>query len=240
MRRILLAAALVTTLWTAGCSGPTASTAITTTSEGEAHRSAPGKDAAFDNAALIRFFNADSQHPTLTVYLQKHPLFTDVAYRKITPYMETERGYSLFTLSPEAKTDLNSRRRELFPGRHYTLIALPTKKGEARLESFSDNLGRIDPGQARVRLVNATTSVKDLDLYIQSTSTRVLRGSGSGDIVSFAEMYAADVEIRADNKPAAGTLASLKVEPNKLYTFIAVDDGGKLDVVQIVDELESK
>lgn len=240
MRRILLAAALVTTLWTGGCSGPTASTSLTTTSEGEANRAAPGREAALHDTALIRFFNADAHRTPITVYSQKQAVFSGVAYKMITPYQEIERGYSQFTLRHDGDKDLAATRRELFPGRHYTLISIPTKKAEARLESFSDNLGRIDPGQARVRLINATASVKDLDLYIRSTSTRVLRGSGGGDIVSFAEMYAADVEIRADNKPATGSLADLKVEPGKLYTFIAVDDGGKLDVVQIVDELESK
>jgi hypothetical protein len=238
MRRILLAAALVTTLGTVGCGGPTSETSITTTSEGEAHRSEPGKSAARDNTALIRFFNADSQRPSLAVYSQNNAVFNDVAYKKITSYQEADRGVTQFALSADGK--MEPTRRELFPGRHYTFIALPAKKGEGHLESLSDNLGRIEPGQARVRLINATTTVKDLDLYIQSTSTRVLRGSGSGDIVSFAEMYAADVEIRADNKPASGTLANLKVEPGKLYTFVAVNDGGNLDIVQIVDELESK
>ena len=240
MRHSLLTAVLATTLWTAGCSGPTLSTSVTTTSEGEANRAAPGKEAALHDTALTRFFNADSHHTPITVYAQKQPVFSDVAYKSITSYSEEPRGVTQFSLRSDGKTDLASTRRELFPGRHYTLIALPTKKGEVHLESFSDNLGRIDPGQARVRLINATTSITDLDLYVQGTDTRILRGTGSGDILSFAEMYAADVEIRTGHKPVPKTLSNLKVDPGKLYTFIAVDDGTKLDVIQVVDQLESK
>jgi hypothetical protein len=233
-----LMAVLVTALWITGCSGPTSSTSITTTSEGEANRAGPGREAALNNAALVRFFNADSQRMQLSVFSQKKPVFSDIAFKSITPYKEVERGVSQFFLRADGPSDLAHARRELFPGRHYTLIALPSKKGEARIESFSDNLGQIDPGLARVRLINATTTFKDLDLFAQGTNSRILRGSGSGDVVSFAEMYGGNVEIRANNKPAPRSLATLMVKPGKLYTFIAVDSGNALEVVQVVDQLE--
>ncbi len=240
MRHLCLIAVCGTAIWTAGCSGPTSSTSITTTSEGEASRAAPGRSAAVNNAALVRFFNADAQRTPITVYAQKQAVFSDVAYKTITPYREEERGVTRFTLRADGKTDLAANQRELFPGRHYTLIALPSKKGRARLESFSDNLGAIDPDRARVRLINATNHVGDLDLYVQGTDTRVLHGSDTGDVLSFAEMYAATVEIRADKKAATKELSNLMVEPGRLYTFIALDDGGKLELVQVVDQLESK
>lgn len=238
--RTCLTAVLASALWTAACSGPTSSTSFTTTSEGEANRAIPGREAALNNAALARFFNADSKRTSLSIYAQKKPVFSNIEFKKLTPYQEVDRGYTLFALrAPDQEKDLAATaRRELFPGRHYTLIALPNREGEPQLRSLSDNLGQIDPGLARVRLINATSTFKDLDLFVQGTNTRVLRGSGSGDIVSFAEMYGGNVEIRAENTPMPRPLATLKVEPGKLYTFVAVDSGSALEVVQVIDQLE--
>jgi hypothetical protein len=238
MRYALLTPLFGMLLWTAGCSPKTAEPSVTATSEGQETQATSGKAAAYRDTALLRFFNADPGHPALDVMGAKDPLFNQVKYKSITPYIEAARGVTQFATSAGGAKNLATTRRELFPGRHYTVMALPGKKGAARLVSFSDDLGKIDPEQARVRLINATTDIDDLDLYIQGTDTRVLHGSGSGDVVSFAEMYAAMVEIRPSKKSVPKAFSNLMVEPGRLYTFVAVDDGGTLDVVQIVDRLE--
>jgi hypothetical protein len=161
-----------------------------------------------------------------------------VAYKSITPYVEFERGVTQFSTEGNGSDKSTSARRELFPGRHYTLIALPGKKGGTRLETFSDDLGKLDPNQARVRLINATTSGDELNLYVQGTNTRILRGSDSGEIVAVAEMYAATVEIRPERKSVTKAFSDLTVDPGRLYTFIAVNNGAALDVVQIEDRVE--
>ena len=127
MRHLCLIAVCGTAIWTAACSGPTSSTSVTTTSEGEASRAVPGKEAALGNAGLIRFFNADPQRKSLSVYSQKKLVFSNIAYKKITPYKEAERGVSMFTLRAADKADLANNRRELFPGRHYTCSRCRTK-----------------------------------------------------------------------------------------------------------------
>src|SRR3569623_2097844 len=115
MRNLCLIAVCSTAFWTAACSGPTSSTSVTTTSEGEASRAVPGKQAALGNTGLIRFFNADPQRKSLSVYSQKKPVFSNITYKSITPYQEAERGVSLFTLRADDKADLATNRRELFP-----------------------------------------------------------------------------------------------------------------------------
>ena len=75
-----------------------------------------------------------------------------------------------------------------------------------------DNLAEIEPGNARVRLINATPDVDDLDLYIAGTKTRVQHGMDASVGTSFTDVAPGMLEIRPANKPAPPQLSNLKVE----------------------------
>jgi hypothetical protein len=132
--------------------------------------------------------------------------------------------------------------RELVPGRHYTLVALPRRKGGTRLAILSDWLGLIESGQTRVRLINATADVDDLDLFLAGTTNHVLHGVDVGRTTtsSFADMDAGMVEIRTPGHPAPTLLAKLNVESNRLYTFVVIGHSGALDLIEIVDRTETR
>lgn len=222
-----------------GCSPKTEGPSVTTTSEGQKTEAPSGTAAARDNFALVRFVNADPRSK-LDLSTLDTSLFTDVEYKSVTAFKETERGYAQFKVrNPGAAKEISSARRELFPGRHYTVIAFPQKKGGDMVLTFSDNLGKIDPGGVRLRLINATEDIEDLELYIAGESKPLLRGVEAGKIASYIDMEPGSVEIHtAKNKPSP-RFANLKVEADRLYTFVALGTSKDPDLVQIVDRIEN-
>jgi hypothetical protein len=189
----------------------------------------------------VRLINADPGGKGVDLVRGNEKFFSDVPYKSITAYMEAPRGTALFKLrAADGTKNLSAGHQELLTGRHYTLVALPKKKGGARLSIFSDNLGMLEPGETRVRLINATIDVDDLDLFIAGTKNHILHGidAGTATTTSFADMEAGTVEIRLPNRPAPTLVAKLKVESDHFYTFIVVGIADAPDVIQIVDRIE--
>ena len=239
MRLIIVGALGSAVLWITGCTPKTTSPSVTTTSEGPGTEAPAGTTAARNNTALVRFVNADPGEKELDIVSGNDRLFSKVVYKSITSYVEVPRGVTQFKLRAAGGTeDLTTGRRELFPGRHYTLVALRRGKGETRLATLSDNLGLLDPGEVRVRLINATTDIDDLDLFMTGTKNRILHGIDGGGITSFTDMEAGSVDIRPANRPASAQLSNLKVEADRLYTFIVVGTASNPDVIPVVDRTE--
>jgi hypothetical protein len=214
---------------------------VTTTSEGQVTEAPAGKQAAQTGSALVRFVNADPNAKSLELWSGDQTLFPNVAYKSITHYEQLPRGYTQFKLrSKSNKDDVAATRRELFPGRHYTFVALPAKKGPALLVGLSDNLGALDPGQARVRLINATSDVDDLDLFKEGTNMRIAHGIDAGATTSFSDLTPGAVEVHQGNQPTPMKLSMLPVVADHLYTFIVVGSKDALDAVQIVDQIEQR
>jgi hypothetical protein len=169
--------------------------------------------------------------------------FSDVPFKTVTAYVAIPRGRMQFRLrAAGAEKDLAGNHQDLLPGRRYTLIAFPKEMGDARLMILSDKLGLLEPGETRVRLINATAGVDDLDLFLAGNTKRVLHGldAGMGVTTSFADMAPGDVEIRSPSRPAPTLLEKISVESDRLYTFIVIGSAGNLDVVRIVDRTESQ
>jgi hypothetical protein len=239
MRPVTIGAVVFVLFLSTSCSPQTSSPSVTTTSEGQVTEGPAGKDAAKEGTALVRFINADPGAKMLQVLAADKPLFQDIAYKTVTPYTELPRGYTQFKLHiPGAADEIAASRRELFPGRHYTLVALPPKKGKAILVTLSDNLGALDPGEARIRLINATTDVDDLDLFKEGTNNRIAHGVDAGAVTSFTDSTPGSVEVHKANQPTPMKLSMLPVESDRLYTFIVVGSANSLDAVQVVDRIE--
>ena len=239
MRPVVLGALVSALFFTASCRPKTTESSVTTTSEGQLTEALPGKTAAALDTALVRFINADPAGKPLDVVTGKDVLFSAIAYKSITEYRLMPRGVTQFKLrSAGATEDMSSTRRELFPGRHYTLVALPDKKGPASLTSLSDNLGLLEPGQARVRLINGTSDVDDLDLFREGTKIRIAHGVDAGATTSFTDVAPGKVEVHQANRLPSMALSMLPIEADRLYTFIVLGKAASLDAVQVVDRME--
>jgi hypothetical protein len=190
----------------------------------------------------VRFVNADLESAGADVFSADRKLFSGVPVKGVTGYLEIPRGRTQFKLRAlDGEEDLATiGNRELVPGRHYTLVALPRRQGGTRLAILADWLGLIEPGHTRVRLVNATADVDDLDLFLTGTRTAIVHGVDLGRVntSSIGEMEPGVVEVRAPSTAMPSVLGKLDVESNRFYTFIVVGRASSLDLIQIVDMIE--
>ena len=232
----LCAISASTVLWTSSCS-LTTSPSTTTTSEGQKSQAPAGMKAARADKALVRFINADPSGST-DVWMDGMRLFANTAYKTITPYQEVLAHVGEFRLRESGGTkELAANHREMFQGRHYTLIALPEQNHSSRLASISDDLGWVEPGEAGVRLINATTDVDDLDLYLEGSNKRIGHAVDPGMANSITEVLPGTLEIRRPGNPAFEGLANLKVEENRVYTFIVDGTTGYLELMRVEDRI---
>ncbi|MEP6960573.1 MAG: DUF4397 domain-containing protein [Acidobacteriota bacterium] len=242
MRRAVFGVLLSTALWTAGCSSSlTTEPSVTTSSDSATTKAPAGTIVAQEGNALVRLVNADPGSKGIDISWGDKNFFSDAAYKSITAYKEAPRGVAMFKLRVAGSPDnVSGDHQELLPGRHYTLIALPKEKGGARLSILNDNLGTLDPGITRVRLINATANVDDLDLFSEGTKNHILHGvdAGTKAVMSYADMEGGTVEIRSPNRPSPTLVGKFKVEANCLHTFIVIGAGTSLDVIQIVDRIQ--
>ncbi|MEI9813946.1 MAG: DUF4397 domain-containing protein [Acidobacteriota bacterium] len=232
------AALLSLSLFAAAC-GPTLTTdpSVTTTSKGDQQPAPPGKSAARASKALVRAVNAN---PADTDIVWGHEeLFNKVAFKTVTPYAEVPIGRAMFALrGADTGEKLSGGHQDLLPGRHYTVLALPAKAGKTLLTVMSDNLGGLESGESRVRLINATKDVKELDLYTgASDEDRLLHGvrAGSSAAMSFVDMTVGPAQIRISGHPTM--LEKIDIEPDRMYTLIVVGQASALDVIKIVDRV---
>ena len=243
MRHLLPGVVVAALLWSAGCgSSVTSDPSVTTTSSGQSSEGPAGATAAQRGNVLVRFVNADLEGPGADVFSADRKLFSNVAAKGVTGYLEIPRGRKQFKLRAVDGTEdvATIGNRELVPGRHYTLVALPRRQGGTRLAILADWLGLIEPGQTRVRLINATADVDDLDLFLAGSTTHVVHGIDVGRVTtsSIGEMEPGVVEIRAPRVDMPAALAKINVESNRFYTFVVVGRTSALDLVQIVDMIE--
>jgi len=220
-----------------GCSKSSDSPSVTTTSEGQKVESPAAREAAKENQGLVRFINADPSGAARELLIDKMTLFRDVAFKGITGFVEVPRQAVKVRLREVGGTkDLAETNLEVFPGRHYTLVALPGKKGSL-LYDIGDDLDNPETGHVKVRLINGT-SVNDLNLYRDGTKTKVQKNVDAGFSSRILEAPAGTFDIRADRKPQAPMLSNIILEPDRLYTLVVVGDPSRMEIVTVEDRLK--
>jgi len=235
--RFLAAALAAATLWTTGCDRKTASPLETKTSGGQASEAPAGKSAARKDKALVRFVNGDPSATPKELWLGDARLFSGIAYRAVTPYVEVPSQANQFRLREENGTDsIASVHDELFAGRSYTYVAMPGKS-RLSLAEISDDLAPPKPGKAKVRLINATLEIDHLDLHRTGVAKKIgtVQAGASTD---FKDVDPGTFEIRPAKQPLSARLSNLIVEPDHFHTFVILGRSGDLDALLIEEHLD--
>lgn len=224
-----------------GCTTTTQVPSETVTSEGQRSQAPAGTTVARSDQALVRFINADAQGRTMNLYTRSGVLFQNVQFKEVTPYTPVPAEAVQFVVrTPDGGgKELASEWEEMFAGRHYSLIVVPDARGKGKLTAIDDNLSMPKEGHAKVRMINATTHVDDLNLAVSSNKEIVQKGVDPAQATRFKEVPAGDLEIRPSKQSAPPMLSQLKVAPGHFYTFVVIGPPDKLDVVTIQDELRT-
>jgi hypothetical protein len=241
MRPILTIALAAQLAFIAGCERKTTSASETVTSDGHTSQAPAGVAVARSDRALIRFINADPAGKPRELWSIDTRIFSSVPYKAITAYVEVPTKVLQFKVrEANGPEDLITAREELFAGRHYTLVAIPRKDGTSILLKISDVLNPPKPGLAKVRLINATPGVDNLDLYRAGSKKKIEKGVDADGTTKFTEVDPGMFEIRPAKQPVAARLQHLPVEADRFYTFVVVGKTGDLDLVRVEDKLNAE
>ncbi|HEX8688251.1 MAG TPA: DUF4397 domain-containing protein, partial [Pyrinomonadaceae bacterium] len=146
-----------------------------TTKTGAGTTTAPAAaEVAGRNNALVRFVHAVPGLAAVDLYAGDGRAFDGVAYKYVTAYRELPSASGVYRLrlaGQEAGEPLAEKTEGFGTGRHHTVVALPaggtglfSKAEGVELRFVADELEPPSAGKARVRLVNASPDLGEVDL----------------------------------------------------------------------------
>jgi hypothetical protein len=161
----------------------------------------------------------------------------NVGYGAVSKYMRLPQGTYALAMVPAGENDPNatpvvSGKVDITAGKAETLAAIG-KNADLKTTVFSDDLDAVNGGDARVRVVQASVTHKDVD--VTAGSTTVASGAGFGDVTKYATVPAgtASLELKAGSDTQT---VSQKVTAGSAHTFFVIDDAkGNLTVSPALD-----
>jgi Domain of unknown function (DUF4397) len=251
--RGLAAALLLVTA--AGCArlGSEQTGPVTTTTEAGSTTAPAASEVAARKNALVRFVHAVPGLAPVDVYAGDSKAFDAVIYKYVTAYRELPGASAPFRLrlaGQETAEPLAQETKSLGTGRHHTVVALHVggsgllSKGTGiELRFLTDELEPPSAGKARVRVVNASPDLGEVDLYATGRAEPVLKGANTGAATAYAETEPAGAGLevrRAGENITTLAVPGTKLEAGRLYTVFIV--GGtkgtaKLESFVIEDQL---
>ncbi len=223
----------------AACSAGRTERPVASDAAGNTSVSPSGTQAAAEGKSMVRLVNAIPTGPTINVMGDDRTLFTGVSYKTVTPYLEVTDNHVKFKLSPSsADTAIAANSEMMRDGGRYTIVALPDDNGGARLRILTDNVVP-DSGKAKVRVINAASGAKNVDVALQGQKDPLFKGVGYGSEAGYQEItpVTATVEIRRNNPDAHPVLIkNMHFEAGKSYSIVLSGSrSGSVEVITIED-----
>ncbi|MGH7629746.1 MAG: DUF4397 domain-containing protein [Gemmatimonadales bacterium] len=236
------AAAVSALLLTTACDRPETGTVTSRTETGTT--SAPSAETAErTDRSLVRVVNAIPGGKAIDIYAGDSAAFTNVAYKKVTPFRQMEPSAASFQIkaSPEGEP-IAENREAMADGGHYTIIAMPDEGGpdKRNLRVLNDDFAPVPGDKARLRLVNAIPGEDDLTLKLRGFDDELFsdvafqREAGWKDVDPFVGTL---VLLNGDGKEIA-RLSEMKVMGGKSFTLIATGRRNKADVITVTDDVK--
>jgi Domain of unknown function (DUF4397) len=147
----------------AGCGSKT-SQSTTSTAGGQTSTAPSGEKAANEKAALVRFVDAVPGR-NVSLAFGDTQLFSDVAYKTVTPYKEVageRHDFKLTSNRERANGSPVTNSEGLTKGNRYTVVAALDKNGAEKLDVINDSLSTPADGKAKVRVINASETEVDV------------------------------------------------------------------------------
>jgi hypothetical protein len=190
--------------------------------------------------ALVRVVNA-IPGDAIDIYAGDSAAFSAVGYTRATPYREIPDNLFNFQIKRSAGAEpLAENRENLKDGGHYTIVALPDEGGadKRNLRVLDDELTPVAADKARVRVINGVPGDTDVDLVLRGRDEPLFDGVNFKSEAGWNEFdpAAGALEVRPDNgKNVLATLADVKLEGGKTYTFVLSGKPGKYQLTKIED-----
>jgi hypothetical protein len=245
---LLLAAASGCARLDSGQTGP-----VTTRSDTGTTTAPAASEVAARKNALVRFVHAVPGLAPVDVFAGDGKAFEAVIYKYVTGYREMPTASAPFRLrlaGQDTAEPLAEETESLRTGRHHTIVALPaggsgllSKGSGIELRFLTDELEAPAAGKVRVRVVNASPDLGEVDLYATGRTEPLVKGAKAGAATAYAEAEPAGAGLevrRAGENITTLAVPATKMEAGRLYTVFIV--GGtkgtaKLESFVVEDQL---
>lgn len=245
---LLLAATL------AGCSrlGSEQAGPVTTKTDAGTTTAPSASEAGARGGALVRFVHAVPGLAPVDLFAGDTRAFDGVTFKQVAAYRELPGASGVYRLrlaGQETAQPLAEKSQGLGTGRHHTIVAFPatgsglfSKDDAVELRFVADEFEPPAAGRTRVRVVNASPDLGDVDLYATGRTEPLVRGAKTGAATAFAEAEpaGAGLEVRRSGENIT-TLAvpGGKLEAGRLYTIFIVGGtkgAAKLEAFVVEDQ----
>ena len=221
----------------AGCSvtGSGEPGPVTTRTEAGTTTAPPASEVAARKNALVRFVHAVPGLASVDLFAGDGKAFEGAAYKSATAFREMPTASALFRLrlaGQDAAEALAESKEGFGTGRHHTVVAVPARaaglfsKAEGvELRFLTDELEAPAAGKAKVRVVNASPDLDEVDVYATGRAEPLVKGAkfGAASAYGEAEPAGAGLEVRrAGENITTLNVPGLKIEPGRLYTIFIV------------------
>jgi hypothetical protein len=201
---------------------------VVSTTKGGTSVSPAGADAARSGKSMVRVINALPSKHKVELTGNDHTLFSDVLYKQVTPYAEVKDDLiALRVLTTEDNTLLADDHEIMIDGIRYTALVLPDAKGGTQLRIVRDDVAA-GAGKARLRVINASPTVKNADFAILGEKEALFTGVDFTDEAGFKDIVPATITL--DVRQSAKSVKPMILKPlhlvaGRAYTIVIV--GGK-------------
>jgi hypothetical protein len=220
--------------------------AVTSTTSTGTTTTPPAEVAETHGTAWVRVVNADPSLKTAVVFAGDSTAFSGVAYKQATAFKELPDDMFNFKVAAPGQTPENAmgdNHEKLGTGNHYTLIAFadegsPASKANVRV--LNDDLQPMTNGKARIRFINAAANAGELDLIARGQKDAIFEGVNFRNEAGWKDVdpMSGTLVVRPQHKEnVLATVANVKLEAGKSYTFIANGKPGMLNVIKITDDV---
>jgi hypothetical protein len=238
-----IAMTLTVLLMFTGCNQTRENQPVTTRTDKGTSTAPSSEQAERRDKALVRVINAAARDQKFDVYVGDNKILTSIGYKTVTPYKEvggTVRTLKVRPAGQESVEPLAQNTEMMMDGNCYTAVVMPDKNGKGvKLNVYSDNLVLPSADKTKVRVINASADVGDVDIYMKGRDKALFSGVGFASADGYAEVEPTRgvLETRLEGKK--GVVASVPnahFDAGKLYTVVIAGRLPKLEAVTVVDQ----
>ena len=217
---------------------------VTTKTEAGTTTAPSASEAAARKNALVRLVHTVPGLAPLDLYAGDTRAFEGVIYKYVTTYRELPSASGVYRLrlaGQQAADPLAEKTEGFGTGRHHTIVVFPatdsrlfSKGTGVELRFLADEFVAPAEGRARVRVVNASPDLGEVDFYATGRAEPLVKGVKTGTASAYAEAEPAGAGLevrRAGENITTLALPNGKVEAGRLYTIFIV--GGTKGAAQL-------
>jgi len=175
--------------------------------------------------AVLRIVHAVPGGPEIDVLIDGQPLAEAVPYGSATDYVPIAPGDHLLQVVPTgqpAESAVIEQELGAEPARAYIFVALG-QLNEIEGRVFEVDLGDLEPGNARARVINATTDAGGVDLAVTGGDS-LFDDIGFGDGADYADIAPGSYsfDLRGEDDRVIGTVPDILIEEARVYDIVAL------------------